>query len=97
MDDTLHQLDSMILNLGGANISTQSPGPSGLLLEHLRVARTSLLGGMRGEYDLSLEQAKDSIACISGETLRTEVKKTLQGLIDSQASQAPVRRTLHRQ
>jgi len=88
MNDTLKRLDEMIFNLGGANISTHSPGPSGLLLEHLRVARTSLLGGMHGEYDLSLKQAKESIACISGNSLRAEVRKTLQGLIDSQVSQA---------
>jgi len=94
MTETLKRLDEMILNLGGANTSTQSPGPSGLLLEHLRAARTSLLGGMHGDYDLSLKQANESIACISSENLRAEVRKTLQGLIDSQLREA-AGRTLH--
>jgi hypothetical protein len=79
----LKSLDELIAGLGGAGSGTQSTGPCGLLVEHLQAARRGLLGSMRGEYGLSLQQAKESVACIPDKISRTNTKTTLQGLIDS--------------
>jgi hypothetical protein len=81
--DDLKSLDELIAGLGGANGGTQSTGPCGLLVEHLQAARRSLLGSMRGEYGLSLEQAKESVACISDKNSRANAKATLESLIHS--------------
>jgi hypothetical protein len=81
-------LDELIAGLGGADVGTQSNGPCGLLLEHLQAARRGLLGAMRGEYRLNLEQAKESVGCISDKNSRANAKATLQGLIDSAAANA---------
>ncbi len=72
--------------LGGAGLGTESAGPNGLLLEHLRAARRDLLGSMRGEYRSSLRFAQESVGCIPGHGSRAETKKILQSLIDSDAA-----------
>ena len=82
-NNDLKSLDDMIAGLGGAVSGRQTTGPCGLLLEHLQAARRGLLGSSRGEYSLSLEQAKESVACIPDKVSRTNTRTTLQGLIDS--------------
>jgi hypothetical protein len=82
----LKSLDELIAGLGGVHSGTQSTGPCGLLMEHLQAARRSLLGSMRGEYGLSLEQAKESLACISDKNSRATTKAALQSLINSGAA-----------
>jgi hypothetical protein len=72
--------------LGGLGIGTQSAGPCGLLLEHIQAARRGLLGSMRNEYRSSLRFAKESVACIPGQSARMETKKILQRLLDSEAT-----------
>jgi hypothetical protein len=82
-DAALKSLDELIATLGGADTGAHSPGPSGLLLEHLQAARRDLLGSIMGEYRLSLQQAKESVASILDKSARTEMKTRLQNLIDS--------------
>jgi hypothetical protein len=82
----LKRLDELIAGLGGNDSGTQSKGPCGLLLEHIQTARRHLLGAMSGEYSLSLEQAKDSLACISDKGSRIKAKEILQSLIEAKAS-----------
>jgi hypothetical protein len=82
-DKDLKCLDELIAGLGSTGSGTQSKGPCGLLLEHVQAARRNLLGSMRGEYSLSLEQAKESVACIPDKSARTKTKEILQSLIDS--------------
>jgi hypothetical protein len=77
-------LDDLIAGLEGSGMQTQ--GPCGLLLEHVQAARRHLLGAMSGEYGLSLDQAKDSLACISDKSSRTRTKEILQSLIEAKAS-----------
>jgi hypothetical protein len=85
-NEDLKSLDELAAYLGGAGLDTESAGPCGLLLEHIRAARRELLGSMRGEYRSSLQFAKGSVACIPGHSSRAETKKILQGLIDSDAA-----------
>jgi hypothetical protein len=85
-DKDLIRLDDLIANLGGTVNGTHTAGPCGLLLEHLQAARRDRLGSMRGEYVLSLNQAKESVACISDKSVRVETKKILQSLLDSKVS-----------
>jgi len=81
---SLESLDQLILDVGGAgDAGKQSRSPHGLLLEHLRAARTSFLGSMSGEYRSSLQEAKESAACIADKTTQLDVKKRLQHLIGS--------------
>ena len=80
-DQDLKSLDGLITKIGGADDGMQSVGPCGLLLEHLQAARRDLMGSMRGEYGLSLEQASGSVACIQDKNVRNEITKTLRGLI----------------
>jgi len=40
---------------------------------------------MHGEYSLSLEQARESLACISDKNSRIKMKALLQNLIDVNA------------
>lgn len=81
-DQDLKSLDELIAALGGADTGARSPGPSGLLIEHLQAARRDLLGSITGEYGLSLQQAKESVASILDKGARTETKKKLQNLIE---------------
>ena len=81
----LRCLNDLIAELGGADHGMRSESPSGLVLEHLQSARRSLMGAMRAEYSSSLEQARDSVACIPDQRARTEITKALRGLIDSEA------------
>lgn len=77
-------LDKLMLDLGSSpDAGKQSHGPCGLLLEHLRAARTSLLGAMPGEYRSSLKEAKESVACISDKKTQTDIRQRLQILIGS--------------
>jgi hypothetical protein len=72
----------LIADAGGAgDAGKQSSGPHGLLLEHLRAARSSLLGSMSGEYRSSLQEAKESAACIADKNTQSDIKKRLQSLI----------------
>jgi hypothetical protein len=82
--DHLKCLDELIVDLGGADTGTQSKGPCALLLEHLQAARRDLLGSMPGEYSLSLQQARESVACIPDKSARTKTKRILRSLIDSE-------------
>jgi len=79
---SLKSLDQLILDAGGAgDAGKQSTSPHGLLLEHLRAARTNFLGSMSSEYRSSLQEAKESAACISDKTMQVDIKKRLQNLI----------------
>jgi hypothetical protein len=79
---SLKSLDQLILDVGGAgDAGKQSRSPHGLLLEHLRSARTSFLGSMSSEYRSSLQEAKGSATCISDKTTQLDIKKRLQNLI----------------
>ena len=81
-DHDLTSLDQLISDVGGASdAGKQSKGACSLLIEHLRSARTSFLGSMHGEYRSSLEEAKESAACISDKSARTGIEKLLQSLI----------------
>jgi hypothetical protein len=82
-DKDLISLDRLIASLGGTVTGGHSAGPCELLLEHLSAARRDRLGRMRAEYMVSLNQAKDSIACILNKGVRAEAKKILQELLDS--------------
>ena len=82
--NTLTSLDQLISDVGGlGNPGTQSGGSRNLLIEHLRSARTSLLGCMPGEYRSSLEEAKESVACIPDKKAQIELKRRLQILISA--------------
>lgn len=79
---TLKSLDQLILDAGGAgDAGKQSKSSHGLLLEHLRSARSSLLGSMPGEYRSSLQEAKESAACITDKNAQSDIRKRLQSLI----------------
>jgi hypothetical protein len=79
---SLKSLDRLILDAGGAgDAGKQSKSPNGLLIEHLRTARSSLLGAMPGEYKSSLKEAKESAACIADKAVQLDIKKRLQNLI----------------
>jgi hypothetical protein len=79
---SLQSLDQLIADVGGAgHEGTQSRSSHGLLLEHLRSARTSFLGSMPGEYRSSLQEAKQSAACIADKNTQSDIKKRLQNLI----------------
>lgn len=84
MADTasLKSLDRLILDAGGADdAGKHSKSGHGLLIEHLRAARSSLLGAMPGEYRSSLQEAKESAACIADKTEQVDIKQRLQKLI----------------
>jgi hypothetical protein len=86
-NNRLESLDRLLAELGGsADAGKSSRGPCGLLLEHLDTARRSLLGSMPGEYRAGLEHAKDAVACISDDGLRTKTKQVLAGLIELAAT-----------
>jgi hypothetical protein len=80
-DVSLERLDKLIASLGGDDTGAKSFGPCGLLLEHLQAARRDLLGSILGEYRLSLEQAKESVACIVDKSARSAMKEALQNLL----------------
>jgi hypothetical protein len=80
----LKDLDRLIVDVGGAgDVGKQSRGPHGLLIEHLRAARNSLLGSMSGEYRSNLQEAKKSAACISDKNTQSDIKRRLQTLISN--------------
>ncbi len=87
-DKAVKALDVLIADLGGADHGLQTPGPSGLLLEHLQTARCDLLGSMRAEYGLSLQQAKGSLACVPDKGKRAKMKSALRALIDEAAEKS---------
>ena len=79
---SLKSLDRLIVDAGGAGeAGKSSKSPHGLLIEHLRTARSSLLGAMPGEYRSSLQNAKESAACIADKTTQVDIKQRLQKLI----------------
>ena len=80
-DEDLKILDEMIADLDG---SSDVPACD-LLLEHLQAARRNLLGSMPGEYNLCLQQARESVFSIPGKAAGTETRKMLRYLIDSEA------------
>lgn len=77
----VRRLDVLIADLGGADHGRHTPGPSGLLLEHLQTARCDLLGSMTAEYALSLQQAKGALACVPDKRKCAEMRSALIGLI----------------
>lgn len=85
-DKDLKSLDELMASLGGSDdVGKHSGSGYGLLLEHLRGARSNLLGSMFKEYRASLTDAKESVACIADKNTRSNTSRTLQGLIDSRA------------
>ncbi len=82
-DKNMKSLDEMIAGLGGAEAGGHSGNGYGLLMEHLQAARRNLFGSRRVEYGLALQQAKESIGCISNKDDRAKMQKTLTGIIDS--------------
>lgn len=81
---TLTRLDQLIVDAGGAeDTGKQSAGTHGLLLEHLRAARSSFLGSMPGEYRSSLKEAKESATCVSDRIAQSDIRKRLQSLISN--------------
>ena len=74
-------LEALIAGIGGADYGSRSPGPCGLLLEHLQAARRDLLGSQRNEYLKSLESAQESVSCIVDKGARNDMKKRLKDLI----------------
>ena len=77
--ESLQSLDRLILDAGGADdAGKHSKTSHGLLIEHLRAARSSLLGAMPGEYRSSLQEAKESAACIAEKTVQNDIKQRLQ-------------------
>ena len=84
-NDDLGCLDKLIAGIGGAASGVTSDGPCGLLIEHLRSARRSLLGAMRDEYSSSLQQAQESVNCIADKNVRMETQKALRNLIAAPA------------
>ena len=76
---SLKSLDRLILDAGGAGKNSKTS--HGLLIEHLRTARCSLLGAMPGEYKSSLREAKESAVCIADKTTQVDIKQRLQNLI----------------
>ena len=79
---SLQSLDRLILDAGGTgDAGKQSKSPHSLLIEHLRAARSSLLGAMPGEYRSSLQEARESAACIADKTEQVDIKQRLQELI----------------
>ena len=84
-DQDLKCLDELIADLGGSSdVGRQSGGSCDLLLEHLQAARWNLLGSMPGEYRLSLQLAKESLACISDRSARAKTRERLVSLIESE-------------
>jgi hypothetical protein len=81
-DKNLKSLDEMIADLDGAKAGGRSDNGYGLLTEHLQAARRNLLGSRRIEFGLALEQAKESIGCISNKDDRAKAQKTLSGMIE---------------
>jgi hypothetical protein len=81
MQRDLNSLDALIAELDAGDAGKQSKGACSLLIEHLRSARTSFLGSMPGEYKSSLEEAKESAACISDKNARSGIRERLQSLI----------------
>lgn len=81
---SLQGLDQLILDAGGTgDAGKQSKGPNSLLLEHLRSARTSLLGSMRAEYRSSLQEAREASGYIADKNTKTDIRKRLQNLLGS--------------
>jgi hypothetical protein len=79
---SLKSLDRLILDAGGeGEAGKQSKSPNGLLIEHLRAARSSLLGAMPGEYRSSLQEAKESAGYIADKNTQADIKKRLENLI----------------
>ncbi|MEQ1947276.1 MAG: hypothetical protein ABL995_08805 [Bryobacteraceae bacterium] len=83
--EELNLLDELIAGVSRNDRGAQSEGPSGLMLEHLRAARSSLLGAMRVEYNFSLESAIATLSSVPEKVARLKVKHVLQRLIDLQA------------
>lgn len=82
MPSDLMSLDRLIADVGGAgHEGTQSRSSHGLLLEHLRAARTNLLGAMLSEYKSSLQEAKESAGCVADKTSQVDFKERLRKLI----------------
>lgn len=79
--DELSRLDALTASLSGHD----RRGPCSLLVEHLRAARTALLGAMHGEYCFSLEQALGSVSCVPEKSARLEAKHMLQSLLGVRA------------
>ena len=84
-DQDLKCLDELIADLGdSSDAGRRSGGSCDLLLEHLQAARRDLLGSMRDEYRLNLQQAKDSLTCIADRSARAKTRERLLRLIESE-------------
>jgi hypothetical protein len=81
-DKDVKLLEGLIAGLGGPDEGIETPGPSGLLMEHLVEARSNLMGSMRAEYGLNLDQAKGALACVPDKIKRAHIKETLLGLMN---------------
>jgi len=81
---SLQSIDQLILDAGGTgDVGKQSKGPNSLLLEHLRSARTSLLGSMLAEYRSSLQEAQEAAGYIADKSTKIDIRKRLQHLLAS--------------
>src|SRR4051812_27867296 len=77
-DASLARLDDLM-----AVVASSPNAKSTLLLEHLRTARTYLLGAMLDEYEFSLVNAKEYAAEKVDPTLQQLVEKSVQDLLDA--------------
>lgn len=74
------QTESILARLDGllATLSSWKPGPENLLVEHLRSARTYLLGAMPEEFLASLEDARQAAQLLENANLA----RALEGAIE---------------
>ena len=76
-DADLRRLDELIAELGRSQ-----ENPDDLLIQHLRGARTYLLGAMPEEYALSLQNARESLSVVRDENARRRLGDMLSSLLD---------------
>jgi hypothetical protein len=77
IDADLQRLDELLAALGHSQENRDD-----LLIEHLQRARTYLLGAMPEEYALSLQNARDNLSLVRGETTRQRLESALSSLLD---------------
>jgi hypothetical protein len=90
-DAALIKLDQLIVEIAQLHESQTE-----LLLEHLRSARTCLLGAMQGEYEFSLGAAKGTTAGLRQSARRRLVLGEVISLLEKAEPQPPSGRVWHR-
>ena len=76
-DADVQRLDELIVELGRSQENRDD-----LSIEHLRSARTYLLGAMPEEYALSLQNARESLSLVRDEPVRRRLEEGLSSLLD---------------